>query len=71
MRTTILTILSTALIVTATAQIADAAQKSRKTHHTPAATSEQFRNSNASWQQPSADPYWPRYTGGFSAPAGH
>jgi hypothetical protein len=71
MRKTLLTLLGTAFLVTATAQIADAAQQQRKAHRAPAATSEQFRNSNAAWPQPSAQPYWPRYSGGYSAPAGH
>jgi hypothetical protein len=71
MQKTILTLLGSALLVTATVQIADAAQKARKVHRAPAATSEQFRNSNAAWPQQQAQPYWPRYSGGYSAPAGH
>ena len=72
MRKTILTLLGTALLVTATAQIADAAQQQRKVHRAPAATSEQFRNSNAAWpQQQVQSGYWSRYSGGYSAPAGH
>jgi len=71
MRKTILTLLGTAVLVTATAQIADAAQKARKLQRAPVTTSEQFRNANAAWYQPSPESYWPRYTGGYSAPAGH
>jgi hypothetical protein len=70
MRKTILTLLGTALLVTATAQIADAAQQQRKAHRAPAATSEQFRNSNAAWPQQQVQSDWSRYSGGYSAPAG-
>ena len=71
MRKTILTFLGTALLVTATTQIADAAQQGRKAHRAPAATSEQFRHSNAAWpQQDAQSGYWSRYSGGYSAPAG-
>jgi hypothetical protein len=71
MRKTILTLLGTALLVTATAHIADAAQQQRKAHRAPAtATSEQFRNSNAAWPQQQVQSNWSRYSGGYSAPAG-
>jgi len=71
MRKTILTHLGSALLVTATAQFADAAQSGRKVHRAPAATTEQFRNSNAAWpQQQVRSDYWSRYSGGYSAPAG-
>jgi hypothetical protein len=71
MKKTILTLLGSALLVTATVQFADAAQKARKVHRAPAATSEQFRDSNASWPQQQVQPgYWSRYSGGYSAPAG-
>ena len=71
MRKTVLTLLGTALLVTATAQMADAAQQQRKVQRAPAATSEQFRDSNASWpQQQAPSGYWSRYSGGYSAPAG-
>jgi len=72
MRKTILTLLGSAVLVTATAQFALAAQhhQGRKVHHAPAATTEQFRDSNAAWpQQVQGD--WSRYSGGYSAPAGH
>ncbi|MBN8992956.1 MAG: hypothetical protein J0H42_32375 [Rhizobiales bacterium] len=71
MRKTILTLLGTALLVTATVQIADAAQKGRKAQRAPATASEPFRNSNAAWPSPEPDSYWSRYLGGYSAPAGH
>jgi len=70
MRKTILTLLGSVLLVTATAQFADAAQQRRKVHRAPAATSEQLRNSNAAWTQQSVQPDWSRYSGGYSAPAG-
>jgi len=70
MRKTILTLLGSALLVTATAQFADAAQQRRKVHRAPAAASEQLRNSNAAWTQQSVQPEWSRYSGGYSAPAG-
>jgi hypothetical protein len=71
MRKSILTLLGTALLVTATAHIADAAQQGRKAHRAPAASSEQFRNANAAWpQQDVQSGYWSRYSGGYSAPAG-
>ena len=71
MKKTILTLLGSALLVTATVQLADAAQKARKVHRAPAATTEQLRNSNAAWPRPAPDSYWSRYSGGYSAPAGH
>jgi hypothetical protein len=74
MRKTILTLLGSALVVTATVQFADAAQQGRKMHRAPAAASEQFRNSNAAWPQQSVQPDWRYsggyYSGGYSAPAG-
>ena len=71
MRKTVLTLLGSALLVTATVQFAAAAQnhQSRKLHRAPAATTEQFRDSNAAWQQ-HVQPDWSRYSGGYSAPAG-
>ena len=69
MQKTILTLLGTVLLVTATAQIADAAQQ-RKAHRATTTTSEQFRNSNAAWPQQQVQSDWSRYSGGYSAPAG-
>jgi hypothetical protein len=70
MRRIILTLLGSALLATATVQLADAAQQGRKVHRAPAATSEQLRNSNAEWTRQSVQPDWSRYSGGYSAPAG-
>jgi opacity protein-like surface antigen len=75
MRKTILTILGSALIVSASVQFADAAQR----HHGKAdraVTSQQQLGRNAdayaAWPAPAAQPDWSsRYSGGFSAPAGH
>jgi len=36
----------------------------------PAPASDQFRNSNAAWPAKQEQPYWSRYSGGYSAPAG-
>lgn len=71
MQKTLLTLLGSTLLVIATLQIADAAQKSRKAQGAPAATAEQFHNSNAAWPQQSVQPDWSRYSRGYSAPAGH
>ena len=72
MRKTILTILGSAMLVTATVQFAAAAEhKSRKADHAPVATTGQFRNSNAAWPSPAGQSDWSRYSGGYSAPAGH
>jgi hypothetical protein len=71
MRRTIYTLLSSALLVTATVQFATAAQnhQARKVHRAPPPATEQFRDSNAAWQQ-QVQPDWSRYSGGYSAPAG-
>ncbi len=73
MRKTILTVLGSALLAASTVQIAAAAEqyKVRKIHREPAPISEQFRNSNAYWPAPYAQPDWSRYQNGAeSAPAG-
>lgn len=72
MRKTMLTLFGSALLVTATVQFAAAAQnhQGRKPHRAPATTTEQFRDSNAAWRQ-QVQPDWSRYSGGYSAPAGH
>jgi hypothetical protein len=72
MRKTILTILGSALIVAASVQFATAAQR----HHGKAdraVVSQQQRNTDAyaSWPAPAVQPDWYRYSGGYSAPAGH
>ena len=72
MRKTILTLLGSALLATATAQLVAATDnhQGRKVHRAPASTIEQLRNSNAAWPQ-QVPPDWSRYSGGYSAPAGH
>jgi hypothetical protein len=72
MRKIILAILGTALIAGATAQFAAAAERypTRKAARVTAPASDQFHNSNASWPIPQEQPYWSRYSGGYSAPAG-
>ena len=73
MRKTIFTILGTALLATTTVQFAAAAerQQGRKAVRFTAPASDQFRNSNAAWPAQQVQPDWSRYTGGYSAPAGH
>jgi hypothetical protein len=68
-----LTILGSALIVTASVQFADAAQR----HHGKAdraVTSQQQLGRNAdayaAWPAPAPPSDWSRYSGGYSAPAG-
>jgi hypothetical protein len=72
MQKTILTLLGSALLVSATAQFATAAQhhQGRKVQRAPVTTTEQFRDTNAAWRQ-QVRPEWSRYSGGYSAPAGH
>ena len=72
MHKTILTILGTALIAGATVQFAAAAERhhAKTSARVPAPTSDQFRNSNAAWPAKQEQPYWSRYSGGYSAPAG-
>ena len=73
MRKKIFTILGSALLAASTVQIAAAAehQKVRKIYRAPAPVTEDFRNSNAYWPAPSADPGRSRYQNGAeSAPAG-
>jgi hypothetical protein len=73
MKRTLLATLSVIAIVAASTQFADAAQRKpvRKPAQASAATNEQFRNSNAAWPAPTAQPDIYRYSGGWSAPAGH
>ena len=74
MRKTILTVVGSALIVAASVQFADAAQR----HHNNAngaATQQQIQSRNAdayaAWPAPAVQPDWAyRYSGGYSAPAG-
>ena len=70
MRKTIITTLGSALLVTATVQFAAAAHRHHKTERT-VITQKQTRNADAYAAWPAAEPYWYRYSGGYSAPAGH
>jgi hypothetical protein len=74
MRKTILAILGSALIVATSVQFAAAAQR----HHGKAMTravisQQQPRHSDAyaAWPPPHVQPDLARYSGGWSAPAGH
>ncbi len=71
MRTTLLSTLGAVAIAVATTQFAAAGERQhvRKHARPSTATTEQFRNSNAAWIAPSAQPDV-RYSGGWSAPAG-
>ena len=73
MRRIILTILGSALLVASTIQIAAAEHdKGRKIYRAPAPVTDGFRNSNAYWPAPNAEPDLSRYQNGAeSAPAGH
>lgn len=74
MRTTLLSTLGAIAIAVATTQIAAAGERQhvRKPARPSAATTEQFRNSNAAWPAPSVQSDMSRYSGGgWSAPAGH
>ena len=72
MRSSLLATLSAIAIAAATTQFAAAAERHhRKPARAPAATTEQLRNANAAWTVPSAQPEIYRYSGGWSAPAGH
>jgi hypothetical protein len=73
MRKTILTILATALLTATTVQFAAAAERhqGRKAVRLTTPASDPFRNSNAAWPAQQVQPDWSRYTGGYSAPAGH
>jgi hypothetical protein len=69
MRKTILTIASSALILFPASRFAAAAEQHHRAHHR---ASSEFRNSNAlvaPLYEPT--PEWYRYSGGWSAPAGH
>ena len=73
MKKTILTLLGSALIAAATVQFAAAAERhhTRKVDRVAMPASDQFRNSNAAWPSQQVQPDWSRYSGGYSAPAGH
>jgi hypothetical protein len=73
MRKTILTILGSALLAASIVRIAAAAEldKGRQVFRAPAPVTEDFRNSNAYWPAPKAEPDRSRYPNGAeSAPAG-
>ncbi|MEA2810704.1 MAG: hypothetical protein QOJ17_4845 [Rhodospirillaceae bacterium] len=74
MRKTMLTILGSALIVATSVQFATAAQRHHGKASRAVATQQQTRNANAyaAWPAPTvqSDEVY-RYSGGFSAPAGH
>jgi hypothetical protein len=73
-RKIILTVLGSALLAASTVQIAAAAEhnKNRRIDRAPAPVTGGFRNSNAYWPAPSAEPDSSRYQNGAeSAPAGH
>jgi opacity protein-like surface antigen len=71
MRKTMLTIVASALIVATSVQFAAAAQRHHGKADRAVATQQQTRNGDAyaAWPAPQPDAY--RYSGGFSAPAGH
>ena len=71
MRKTIITILGSALLVTATVQFAAAAHRHHGKTERTVITQKQTRNADAYAAWPAAEPYWYRYSGGYSAPAGH
>ena len=72
MRNSLLATLSAIAISAATTQFAAAGERQHVRKPVPAtATTTQFRNANASWTAQQAQPDWYRYSGGYSAPAGH
>ena len=74
MRKTFLTLISSALIVSASVQFADATQRHRgKTDRAVVSQQQLDRNADAyaAWPAPAARSDWSRYSGGYSAPAGH
>jgi hypothetical protein len=73
MRNGLLTTLSAVVIAAATAQVATAGDRHhvRKPARPTATATEQFRNANGAWTAQQAQPDVYRYSGGWSAPAGH
>jgi hypothetical protein len=73
MRKTMLTILGSALLVAASVQFATAAQRHHGKADRAVATQQQTRNADAyaAWPAPAAQSDAYRYSGGYSAPAGH
>ena len=72
MRKTMLTILGSALLVAASVQFATAAQRHHGKADRAVATQQQSRNADAyaAWPAPAQSDVY-RYSGGYSAPAGH
>ena len=73
MRKTILTIVGSALIVATSVQFAAASPRHHGKTDRAVTTQQQSRNNDAyaAWPSPAAQYDTPRYSGGFSAPAGH
>ena len=73
MRNNLLALLGAIAIAAATTQFAAAAERQhvRKPARAPTATTEQLRNANAAWTVQPTQPDIYRYSGGWSAPAGH
>lgn len=73
MRKTILTIVGSALIVATSLQFAAAAPRHHGKADRAAVTQQQNRNNDAyaAWPSPATQYDTYRYSGGFSAPAGH
>jgi hypothetical protein len=73
MRKTILTILGSVLIVATSVQFAAAAQRHHGNADRAVVTQQAMRNADAyaAWPAPAAQSDWYRYSGGYSAPAGH
>jgi hypothetical protein len=73
MRNGLMTTLGAIVIAVASAQVATAGDRQhvRKSARPTAAATDQFRNANGSWAAPQTQPYVYRYSGGWSAPAGH
>ncbi len=69
----LVTLLSAVAIAAATTHFVAAGERQhvRKPSQAATTTSKQFRNANAAWAAPTATPDVYRYSGGFSAPAGH
>ena len=75
MRRTILTVLGSVLIVAASVQFATAAQRHHGKTDRTVTSQQQARNADAyayaAWPAPAVQSDWaPRYSGGYSAPAG-
>ena len=72
MRNSLFTALGAIAIAAATIQFAAAGERQhiRKPARAPTATTEQLRNANAAWIAQQTQPDI-RYSGGWSAPAGH